>query len=68
MAETAAPARPAKVEPGAGYDQDFFLWTERQAALIRAGRLGAVDGRTWPRRSRAWASVTSGNWATGSRC
>ena len=43
MAETAAPPRPAQVEPGPGYDEDFVLWTERQAALIRAGQLDLVD-------------------------
>ncbi len=43
MAETAAPPRPAQVEPGSGYDEDFVLWTERQATLIRAGQLELVD-------------------------
>jgi hypothetical protein len=43
MAETAAPPRPAQVEPDPGYDQDFVLWSERQAALIRAGRFERVD-------------------------
>ena len=43
MAETAAPPRPAQVEADPGYDEDFVLWTERQAALIRAGRLELVD-------------------------
>jgi Domain of unknown function DUF29 len=43
MAETAAPPRPAKAEPGPGYDEDFVLWTGRQAALIRAGRFELVD-------------------------
>ena len=44
MAETAAPPRPAEqLEPGPGYDEDFVLWTERQAALIRAGRFDQVD-------------------------
>jgi Domain of unknown function DUF29 len=43
MAETVAPPRPAKVEPDPGYDEDFVLWTERQTALIRAGRFELVD-------------------------
>ena len=25
------------------YESDFFAWTNRQAALLRAGDLGAVD-------------------------
>lgn len=25
------------------YDQDFFAWTQRQAELLRAGRLDALD-------------------------
>ena len=44
MAETAPPPRPAdRVERGAAYDEDFFLWTQRQAALIRAGQFDLVD-------------------------
>jgi hypothetical protein len=43
MAETAAPPRSAKVEREPGYDEDFVLWTGRQAALIRAGRFELVD-------------------------
>jgi hypothetical protein len=44
MAETAAPPRPAdRVERGPTCDEDFFMWTQRQAALIRAGRLDLVD-------------------------
>jgi hypothetical protein len=44
MAETAAPPRPAEqLGHGPGYDEDFVLWTERQAALIRAGRFDLVD-------------------------
>ena len=43
MAEIAAPPRPARVESGPGCDDDFVLWTERQAALIRAGQLDLVD-------------------------
>ncbi len=27
----------------AGYDQDFYLWTQQQAALLRQGSLTAVD-------------------------
>ena len=57
MAETAAPPRPARVEPGPGYDEDFFLWTERQAALIRAGRFELVD----------WEHVAEEIEATGRR-
>jgi hypothetical protein len=48
MAETAAPPGPAKLDKGPGYDQDFVLWTERQAALIRAGRFDLVDWRNVP--------------------
>jgi hypothetical protein len=44
MAETAAPLRPAEqVERGPAYGEDFFMWTQRQAALIRAGRFDLVD-------------------------
>lgn len=44
MAETAAPPRPAdQLERGPAYDEDFFLWTQRQAALIRAGQFDLVD-------------------------
>jgi hypothetical protein len=44
MAETAAPPRPAEqVERGPAYEEDFFLWTQRQAALIRAGQLELMD-------------------------
>ena len=44
MAETAAPPRPAgSLDRGPGYEEDFVLWTERQAALIRAGRFELVD-------------------------
>jgi hypothetical protein len=44
MAETTAPPRPAcVVGRSPAYDEDFFLWTQRQAALIRAGRLDMVD-------------------------
>ena len=57
MAETAAPPRPAEVAPEAGYDQDFVLWTERQAALIRAGQFDLVD----------WENVATEIEAMGSR-
>ena len=44
MAATAAPPRPAdQLERGPAYDEDFFLWTQRQAALIRAGQFDLVD-------------------------
>jgi Domain of unknown function DUF29 len=44
MAETAAPPRPAdQLERGPAYDEDFFLWTQRQAALIRAGQFELMD-------------------------
>jgi hypothetical protein len=44
MADTAAPSRPAeRVERGPACDEDFFLWTQRQAALIRAGQFDLVD-------------------------
>jgi hypothetical protein len=44
MAGTAAPPRPAAQREWApGYDDDLVLWSERQASLIRAGRLDLVD-------------------------
>jgi hypothetical protein len=44
MAGTSAPLRPAEaVEREPGYDDDFFLWSQRQAALIRTGRFELVD-------------------------
>ena len=44
MAATAAPPRPAdQLERGPAYEEDFFLWTQRQAALIRAGQFDLVD-------------------------
>ena len=44
MAEAAAPPRPAdEVGRGPAYEEDFFLWTQRQAALIRAGQMDLVD-------------------------
>lgn len=57
MADTAAPPRPAGALPEAGYDQDFVLWTERQTALIRAGRFDLVD----------WENVATEVEAMGSR-
>jgi uncharacterized protein DUF29 len=57
MAETAAPPRPAELGRGPGYDEDFLLWTERQAALIRAGRFDLVD----------WENVAEEIEAMGSR-
>jgi hypothetical protein len=44
MAETAAPPRPAEqAGRGPAHDEDFFLWTQRQAALIRAGQFEFLD-------------------------
>ena len=45
MADLDAPSRPRgdPAESGAGYEEDFFRWTERQAALMRAGRTDLVD-------------------------
>ena len=43
MAETAAPPRPGTLDRGPRYDEDFVLWSEHQAALIRAGRFELVD-------------------------
>ena len=44
MAETAAPPRPTdQLNRGPAYDEDFFLWTQRQAALIRAGQFDLMD-------------------------
>jgi len=58
MAETAAPPRLAgSLDRGPGYDEDFLLWTERQAALIRAGQLELVD----------WDNVAGEIEAMGSR-
>src|SRR5918995_1486403 len=58
MAETAAPPRPAgSLDRGPGYEEDFVLWTERQAALIRAGRFDLVD----------WDNVAKEIEAMGSR-
>jgi hypothetical protein len=31
------------VPAAAGYDHDFFEWTQHTAALLRAGRLGELD-------------------------
>ena len=58
MAETAAPPRPAEhLDHGAGYQEDFVLWTQHQAALIRAGRFDLVD----------WENVAEEIEAMGSR-
>jgi hypothetical protein len=44
MAETAAPARPAEqADRGPAYHEVFYRWTQRQAALIRAGQFELVD-------------------------
>jgi len=44
MAQTTAPPRPAAyLDRGAGYDEDFVLWTRHQAELMRAGRFDLVD-------------------------
>lgn len=43
MAQTAAPPRPTAEVRGPGYDQDFVLWSQHQAALIRRGRLDLID-------------------------
>ncbi len=58
MAETAAPPRRAQVEPGPGYHEDFVLWTEHQAALIRAGRFELVD---WTSVAEEIESLGSGD-------
>jgi uncharacterized protein DUF29 len=57
MAQTAAPPRPAETDRGPGYGEDFVLWTQHQAALIRAGRFELVD----------WANVAEEIEAMGSR-
>jgi uncharacterized protein DUF29 len=36
-------AAPSAVSPGAGYDDDFFQWTQSTAEMIRQGRLAEVD-------------------------
>ncbi len=43
MAETAAPPRPAMPDRGPRYDEGFALWSEHQAALIRARHFELVD-------------------------
>jgi hypothetical protein len=44
MAQTAAPPRPVdRSDAGPAHHEDFFLWTQRQAALIRAGRFDLMD-------------------------
>jgi hypothetical protein len=58
MAETAAPPRSAQVESGSGYDEDFVLWTERQATLIRARRFELVD---WKNVAEEIESLGSGD-------
>ena len=59
MAETAAPPRPAgSLDRGPSYDEDFVLWTERQTALIRAGRFDLVD---WENVAEEIDSLGSGN-------
>jgi hypothetical protein len=36
-------AAPSAAGPGAGYDTDFFEWTQSTAEMIRQGRLAEVD-------------------------
>jgi hypothetical protein len=36
-------AASSAVSPGAGYDADFFQWTQSTAEMIRQGRLAEVD-------------------------
>lgn len=36
-------AASSAVSPGAGYDTDFFQWTQSTAEMIRQGRLAEVD-------------------------
>lgn len=44
MAETVARPRPAAdFARGPGYDEDFVLWSQHQAALIRERRFDLVD-------------------------
>jgi hypothetical protein len=44
MAQTTAPPRPAaQVHRGPGYDEDFVLWAQHQAELMRAGGFDLVD-------------------------
>jgi hypothetical protein len=45
-------------EPDELYDQDFFLWTQEQAAALRRAKNSnlPLDWETLPRRSRAWES------------
>ena len=53
------------------YDEDFTLWTEQQATLLRrraAGELtndAALDWRTSRRRSKPWEATRAENSATG---
>jgi len=36
-------AASSAVSPDAGYDADFFQWTQSTAEMIRQGRLAEVD-------------------------
>jgi hypothetical protein len=57
MAEIAAPPRPAEqLDRGPGYDEDLVLWSERQAALIRAGQFALVDWENVAEEIEAMAS------------
>ena len=58
MAETAAPPRPAKLDQGTGCDEDFFLWTGRQARLIRTAQFDLVD---WENVAEEIESLGSGD-------
>ena len=59
MAEIAAPPRPASgLDRGPGYGDDFFLWSQHQAALIRAGRFDLVD---WANVAEEIESLGSSN-------
>jgi hypothetical protein len=55
MAETAAPPRAAdQVERGPAYGEDFFLWTQRQAALIRDGQFELMDREHVAEEIESW--------------
>src|SRR5271170_2694515 len=43
MAVKEQPGAPSSVNPDAGYDADFFQWTQSTAEMIRQGRLAEVD-------------------------
>ncbi len=43
MAVKEQQAEVSAVSPGAGYDADFFQWTQSTAEMIRRGRLAEVD-------------------------